>query len=96
MEAKSIRLRIYGTEYPLRVDNETLTVKAAEHLDKMMSELHTQIPEQPPVTLAVLSALNVSEDLFHEQEQTREITTKVEQEIRSITQLLEREIQDLD
>ncbi|MBN1447201.1 MAG: cell division protein ZapA [Bacteroidetes bacterium] len=89
MEAKSIRLRIYGTEYPLKVDDEDLTKRAAEHLDRMMHDLHTQIPDQPPVTLAVLSALNVSEELFHEQNASNQQTRKVEQEIRSITQLLD-------
>jgi cell division protein ZapA len=92
MEPKSIRVRIYGTEYPLRVDDEQLTTKAAQHLDKMMSELHGQIPDQPPVTLAVLSALNVSEELFHEQEEKRQQSRKLEQELHSITQVLDRAI----
>ncbi|PLX27583.1 MAG: hypothetical protein C0600_10310 [Ignavibacteria bacterium] len=89
MEAKSVRLRIYGTEYPLKVDDEDLTNRAAEHLDQMMHDLHSQIPDQPPITLAVLSALNLSEDLFHEKQDKKQITRNVEQELRSITQLLE-------
>ncbi|MFZ1731182.1 MAG: cell division protein ZapA [Bacteroidota bacterium] len=89
MEAKSVRLKIYGTEYPLKVDDEALTVQAAEHLDRMMHELHTQIPDQPPITLAVLSALNVSEALTHEKQDKKQLYLKVEQELRSITQLLD-------
>jgi cell division protein ZapA (FtsZ GTPase activity inhibitor) len=89
MEAKSIRLRIYGTEYPLKVDDEDFTSRAAEHLDRMMQDLHSQIPDQPPITLAVLSALNLSEDLFHEQNDKKQLTRSVEQEIRSISQLLD-------
>ncbi len=94
MEAKSVRLKIYGTEYPLKVDDEELTVQAAEHLDRMMNELHTQIPDQPPTTLAVLSALNVSESLTHEQNEKKQLTRKVEQELRSITQLLDGVLTD--
>jgi cell division protein ZapA len=89
MEAKSIRVRIYGTEYPLRVDNEELTVKAAGQLDRMMQELHSQIPDQPPTTLAVLSALNLSEELTHVKDDNVLLTRKVEQELQSITQLLD-------
>ena len=55
----------------------------------MMHDLHSQIPDQPPITLAVLSALNLSEDLFHEKQDKKQITRNVEQELRSITQLLE-------
>lgn len=89
MEARSIRVRIYGTDYPLKVDDENLTVRAAEQLDKMMHELHAQIPDQPPTTLAVLAALNVTEELTHEKEDSKQLTRKVEQELRSITQLLD-------
>jgi cell division protein ZapA (FtsZ GTPase activity inhibitor) len=90
MESKSIRVRIYGSEYPLRVDDQALTTRAAEHLDKMMHDLHAQIPDQPPVTLAVLSALNVSEELFHVNQDSQKLNQTVEQEVRSMTQLLER------
>jgi cell division protein ZapA len=90
MESKSIRVRIYGSEYPLRVDDEDLTTRAAEHLDKMMQDLHAQIPDQPPVTLAVLSALNVSEELFHVNQDNQKLNQNVEQEVRSMTQLLQR------
>ena len=89
MEARSIRVRIYGADYPLKVDDENLTVRAAEQLDKMMHELHAQIPDQPPTTLAVLAALNVTEELTHEKEDSKQLTRKVEQELRSITQLLD-------
>lgn len=89
MEAKSIRIRIYGTEYPLKVDDEELTKRAAEHIDRMMHDLHAQIPDQPPVTLAVLSALNVSEKLHHEKQDKNQLTRNVEQDLRSMTQLIE-------
>jgi cell division protein ZapA len=89
MEPKSIRVRIYGTEYPLKVDDEQLTYKAAQHIDRMMSDLHSQIPDQPPVTLAVLSALNVSEELFHAQKSTNEDLRAAEQEIRALTRFMD-------
>jgi cell division protein ZapA len=89
MEAKSIRLRIYGQEYPLRVDNEDVTTRSAKRLDAMMAQLHSQIPEQPPVTLAVLSALNFAADLYHEQEEKRTILNELEQELRSLTSVLD-------
>jgi cell division protein ZapA len=89
MEARSLRVRIYNTDYPLKVDDEELTVRAAERLDRMMHEMHTQIPDQPVATLAVLAALNVTEELTHEQEATKQLTRKVEQELRSISQMLD-------
>jgi cell division protein ZapA (FtsZ GTPase activity inhibitor) len=55
----------------------------------MMSDLHSQIPDQPPVTLAVLSALNVSEELFHAQKSTNEDLRAAEQEIRALTRFMD-------
>lgn len=94
MEAKSIRVRIYGAEYPLKVDDEQITYRAAQHIDRMMSELHTHIPDQPPVTLAVLSALNVSETLYHEQQHGKELLKNVEQELRSLSRFLDDTFND--
>ncbi len=89
METKSIRVRIYGAEYPLRVEDEYLIQDSASKLDRKMSEIHQQNPDQPPLTLAVLSALNFLEDLAREQNEKATIVQELEREIRSMSQLLE-------
>ncbi|MBL0176707.1 MAG: cell division protein ZapA [Ignavibacteria bacterium] len=93
VEQKSIRVRIYGTEYPLRVDDEQLTFRAAQHIDRMMSELHTQLPDQPPTTLAVLSALNVSESLFHEQRYTMQVLKQLELDATALSRSLDEALE---
>jgi len=90
MDSKSIRVRIYGSEYPLKADDENLTRKAANLIDTMMMDIHSKIPDQPPVTLAVLSALNVTESLFQEQEEKVRASQKVEKEIRSVAHILDK------
>lgn len=85
MDKKSIRVTVYGAEYPLKVDNEEVTQHVAGKLNEMMHELHSQLPQQPPVTLAVLSALSVSENLYQAEKRNTEISSKVEEEVRSIT-----------
>lgn len=90
MESKSIRVRIYGSEYPLKADDENLTRKAANLIDTMMMDIHGKIPDQPPVTLAVLSALNVTESLFQEQEEKIRSSQKIEKEIRTVAQILDK------
>ena len=96
MEQKSIRVRIYSSEYPLKVDDEQLTYKAAQHIDRMMTEMHSSIPEQPPVTLAVLSALNVSEALFHEKQLTQRVLHEAENELRSLSRMADEILESRD
>ena len=89
MELKSIRVRIYGSDFPLKVDNEELSQKSAEYIDKMMWDLHTKLPDQSASTLAVLSALNISESLFHEQQSTKDHLRKFGSEITKISNYLD-------
>jgi len=88
-DRKSIRVKIFGSEYPLRGESEEFTRKVALYVDDMINTIHHRIPEQPTLTVAVLSALNVTEDLFKERERTQAITTSVENEINKLSEYLD-------
>jgi len=88
-ERKSIKVRIFGSEYPLRGDSEEFTRKVASHVDRMINTIHDKIPEQPTLTVAVLSALNLTEDLFKEREMTDAAREKVEAEVSGMSEYLE-------
>ena len=87
---KSIKVKIFGSEYPLRGESEELTKKVASYVDQMINTIHTKIPEQPPLTVAVLSALNITEDLFKEREKNRTLTSLVEGEVSKISDYLDQ------
>jgi hypothetical protein len=89
MDQKSIRVRIYGGEYHLRVDDEVLSRESADHIDKMMLELHTKLPDQPASTLAILSALNVSEALFLSERQNQEDIVNLNDEVVRMAKYLD-------
>jgi len=88
-EGKSIKVKIFGSEYPLRGDSEDLTKKVASYVDQMISTIHDKIPEQPPLTVAVLSALNITEDLFKERERNRVLSSLVEGEVLKLGEFLD-------
>ncbi len=89
-DGKSIKVKIFGSEYPLRGESEELTKKVAGYVDGMISTIYDKIPEQPPLTVAVLSALNITEDLFKERERNRELTDLLEQETLKISDYLDQ------
>ncbi len=89
-DGKSIKVKIFGSEYPLRGESEELTKKVAGYVDQMISTIHEKIPEQPPLTVAVLSALNITEDLFKERERAKSLTTLLESEVNKISEYLDR------
>ena len=88
-DRKSIRVKIFGSEYPLRGESEEFTRKIASHVDDMINTIHNKIPEQPTLTVAVLSALNVTEDLFKERERTKSVTALVEGEVGRMSAYLD-------
>ena len=89
MEAKSIRVKIFGSEYPLRGEDEQLTKRIAEHVDTMLNSIHERIPEQPPLTVAVLAALNITEEYMKEQNSRQQALSTVEEEITKLSNYLD-------
>jgi len=55
----------------------------------MINTIHGKIPEQPTLTVAVLTALNITEDLFKERERSRALQTLVEGEVSRLTNYLD-------
>ena len=88
-DKKSIRVKIFGSEYPLRGESEEFTKKVASYVDEMITTIHGKIPEQPTLTVAVLSALNITEDLFKEKERTKSMVSYVEGEIGKLSNFLD-------
>lgn len=89
-DGKSIKVKIFGSEYPLRGESEELTKKVASYVDQMISTIHDKIPEQPPLTVAVLSALNITEDLFKEREKYRVLSSQIEDQSIKIGEYLDQ------
>jgi cell division protein ZapA len=90
MDGKSIKVKIFGSEYPLRGESEELTKKVAGYVDEMVNKIHEKIPEQPPLTIAVLSALNITEDLFKEKEKNRTVIAYAETELNRLSSFLDQ------
>lgn len=89
-DTKSIKVKIFGSEYPLRGESEELTKKVAGYVDQMISTIHDKIPEQPPLTVAVLSALNITEDLFKEREKSKSMGRHLEEELAKLNEYLDQ------
>lgn len=88
-DKRSIRVKIFGSEYPLRGDSEEFTRNVATYVDEMISSIHAKIPEQPTLTVAVLSALNITEDLFKERERSKAVASTVRSELDKLTEYMD-------
>ncbi len=94
--AEKIEVRIFGSRYVLRDvgDGEYLR-KLAKYVDTRMNELAVKRGNVSALRLAVLTALNISDDLFREQEKKEklgEIDREIEARTRNLVELLDRGI----
>lgn len=92
-DRKSIRVKIFGSEYPLRGESEEFTRRVATHVDEMISSVHAKIPDQPTLTVAVLSALNITEDLLKERERAKATLGIVDGEVGKMVSYLDNCLQ---
>ncbi len=79
---KTIRVRVMGREYPLRVNeaDEAVTRQIAAYVDAKMHAFKEAFPKQPEVTTAVVAALALAEELFAAREARARLEAATERE----------------
>ncbi len=64
---KTLRVNIYGTEYPIRgIADEGYILKVAEYVDVKMREIDQKVAVKSALKVAILAALNITDELFRE------------------------------
>ncbi len=90
-EYSVLKVKIYGTEYPIKGDSELEYIKqVAEYVDQKMREVNKIAPEISTLKVAILAALNIADELFKERINSEKLeTTDFEDKIRRWINLLE-------
>jgi cell division protein ZapA len=89
---RSVTVQIAGLRYSLKTDDEDRMVKAlASYVDGKIREVqkHSRTPDTQAV--AVLTALQIAEELFNERRETSELRKKIREKSQSLLDYLERE-----
>ncbi|WP_103020812.1 cell division protein ZapA [Salinibacter altiplanensis] len=88
---KSIRVRILGREYALRVreDDEAHTRRIASSVDARMKQFKANHPDQAELTTAVMTALTLAEELYLQREEHEDGTTALNKELARLSKRLE-------
>jgi cell division protein ZapA len=89
---RSVSVQIAGLRYSLKTDDEDRMVKAlASYVDGKIREVqkHSRSPDTQAV--AVLTALQIAEELFNERRETSELRKKIREKSQSLLDYLERE-----
>lgn len=89
-----LKVRIYGAEYPVRGDRDIQYIKElAEYLDTKMREVNKNVRVDSSLRVAILAALNITDELFQERQKIMELRMKVEDKMKDIEVIPDKKTQ---
>ena len=89
---RSVSVQIAGVRYSLKTDEDERWVKSiAAFVDGRMREVQKGTRTVDTQAVAVLTALQVAEELFAERRDTRELRKSIREKSQSLLDYLERE-----
>ena len=72
-EKKSLKVYIFGSEYTLKAEADNGEIfKIAEYVDSKMREIQSIRPNRPLHQIAILTALNITQELFAQKQRGSE------------------------
>ncbi len=87
-----VAVNIGGHRYTLRSDEEERVVREmAAHVDRHLRELQKQTRAADTQSLAILTALQITEELWKERRQHADLRKQVRDKGRALLQFIERE-----
>jgi cell division protein ZapA len=89
---RSVSVQIAGIKYALKTDEDERWVKSvAAFVDGKIREAQKQSRTPDTQAVAVLTALQIAEELFHERRQGRELRRSIREKSQSLLDCLVRE-----
>lgn len=89
-EKKTFKVNIYGTEYPIRgIADEEYILTVANYVDAKMREIDQKIAVKSALKVAILAALNITDELFKERLEKEESLESYERKIGQLVDKLD-------
>ena len=88
-----VRVNIYGEEYPIRSEGDVDYIReVAEYLDRKMRDIAENVPNKSPGRVAILAALNITDELFRERNKKDTEISSVEKRANDIISMLDEKL----
>ena len=88
-----VRVNIYGEEYTVLADGDIGYIReVAAYVDRKMRDIADKTPNKSPSRIAILTALNIADELHQEQKRGKQDLTSVEKRTKDIITLLDEKL----
>ena len=90
----SVKVNIYGTEYPVKGDADPEYIQeVADYLDEKMREVGRSLTVKSSTKVAVLAALNITDELFRTRRDQQEQAEAFEERLHQLSDRIEERIE---
>ena len=97
---ESIRVTIFGEEYSIKGDSDIKTTqKVAEFVNQKMSEVQNGVPSRDKSKVAILSAMNIAEELFKYKEKCEQYLIdckEIQKKASAISRKIDENVNQVD
>ncbi len=98
MKPKVVKVNILGQDYVVRsAAGQKYLEQVAEYVNNKMEEIKASgIDDSQQLRIAVLAAMNITDELFSYRKEKKKFIDKVEAKTVAITEFIENRIQDIE
>jgi cell division protein ZapA len=94
---QSVKVNIFGEDYPIRGDADTeYILRVGKYVDEKMREVAERLPNKPPLRVAVLASMYITDELFREREDKEKKLLDVEERAQTLLEWLDSRITQED
>ena len=93
---KTVKINIYGMEYPVKAGEDIEYVKSiAKYVDSVISEIDKSMNKKSPLTVVMMAALNIADELFRERQEKHKTREKINQDASILIEKIGEKVQNL-
>ncbi len=98
MKTKVVKVNILGQDYVVRsAAGQKYLEKVATYVDEKMEEIKASgIDDSQQLRIAILAAMNITDELFAYKKEKKNFVDKVEAKTIAITEFIENRIHDIE
>jgi cell division protein ZapA len=95
LEGTVLKVNIYGTEYPIRGEVDVEYIRhVAEYVDRKMREVDQTTAAKSSLKVAILTALNIADELFRERDEKKSLVQTLETRLDQLTKLINENLKE--
>ena len=98
MKAKVVKVKILGQDYVVRSSaGQKYLEQVAKYVDDKMEEIKASgIDDSQQLRIAILAAMNITDELFAYKKEKKKFVDKVEAKTIAITEFIDNRIHDIE